>query len=125
MVEVNIKLLVFAVMMNAFLIGMFAIMPPDITAKFTGVKNIDTGIDYADQLPADDYNGTEVSMTEFTSGGWSAVWGFIKFMALGGIITVEGLPVWFSIPVVALFWVINIMVLLDLIGYVRELIGFT
>lgn len=125
MVEVNTKLMVFAVMMNAFLLGMFVILPPDLTNSFTGVKNIDTSTDYATNLPADQYNGTEVSKTEFMGGGWSAAWTFIKFMVLGGIIQVAGLPLWLSIPLFALFWVINIMVLLDIIGYVRELIGFT
>jgi len=125
MVEANIKLIVFTVMVNAFLLGMFLILPPDVVSSFSGVKDISNSTDYAGLLPQDDYNGTQVSQTDFVGGGWSAVWAFIKFIVLGGIITITGLPLWVSIPLFALFWVLNILVLMDLIGYVRELIGFT
>lgn len=125
MVEVNYKLLAIALFIDAVLLGFFAILPADVTGEFTGARDVSTAEDIEGMLPTDLQNGSSISNKEFVDGTGSSVWGFIKFMVFGGILTVDSLPIWISGIIFVMFWGLHIFVILELVGFVRELIGFT
>lgn len=125
MVEVNYKLLAFVIFIDAMLLGFFSILPSSVTAEFTGARDTSNATDIESMLPTDLRNGTELSNREFVDGTGSSVWGFIKFMVFGGIMTVDSLPIYISGIVFTAFWLLHIFVILELVSFVRELIGFT
>jgi len=120
------NLLVFIIVLNAFIFSMFFVLPPDVVASFNNVKTpvYSNQSDFIDYDNSTTWNETLSQLESTTFTGWDSVKAYLSFM-FGGIITFSGMPIYLSLPILVGLWALNLVLIIGLLSYIRELVGFT
>ena len=120
MVEINYKYIIFVVAMDLFILMVTGTMAASQAQYFSTEAN--TSLTGSELTSAFNSTTTDPSIFQASAG----VGPFILFITTFGFSAVgDIIPAWISVPLVIFLWVLNSLLFIELISWIREMVGFT